>query len=461
MRISLALAWLGLLAAAVGCRKTTTVADDQPPVEEVARTTSRAGALGLIPDGVNFLASADMKSLMESELFSREVDLLRSLDIGPLEPLARCGVDFGGLTYVLLAGDTNTESNFVAIVSSPDLGAHTLECLADKGPGSVRVERGRSVATDPETQAKVYAISPGVLAMAAPGLQEALEARLDGQGQTAIAGSMREAVEFTDLDADIAFALASDEDLARDTPGFLALAAEATVADGLAVEFVSIFESPELAERLAAAVDLSIWKTVADDIGVSATVVDSVRIDVRGSVATLRVHATEDEVRSITDVVGKALREDLPRRDSDQDPRAGTSQRQEELDAQFLKRRAARYRSMWSDGDRQREYHERCLSKFVPELDAGIRETYCLCVARDMSAHGSDAAEAVEDCGIALYPIILRSAGVKECEALHGERACSCWVEARETSAALYLRASHACLDQSTTVNSPAWFGPE
>lgn len=435
--VALLLLWASVSLTS-GCR--TQVA----ATEADAQKLSRADAARLLPASVNFYATANLQAVVQSQPLRRQLALVESME--PFGPWLGCGVELEHLEYLILGGQTDAERSYVAILSSPQLGAPTLDCFAGTSEvaGTVEEEGGRRVLLDETSGFKAYVVAPGVLAFASPQLQSDFETRLSGGGEPATMGALGVAVDRIDADTDLALALVSDRDLARDAPGLASIALDARIGEGFAARLVSAFEDPAVADRVAKAVDLEVWRDSLEDAGIPSSIVDSVEVEVDGKVASLELRMSPEEFQGTIDVLARVAREELDMSQAAQVEPTPGGRPLDDVDAEFLKELSAAYRAEWADGDLRADLTKRCLGKFVPELDERIREAYCLCVADGLE----DVGDAAEDCTMTLFPIIYRVSGLEECEMIHGARACQCWADARETSASRYLRASEACLDQ-------------
>ncbi len=436
--VALLLLWAAA-SSTFGCRK-----EDAATEPDGAQKLSRADAALLLPAGVNFYATANVQALVESQPLRRQLALVESME--PFGPWLGCGLELEHLEYLILGGQTDAERSYVAILSSPQLGAPTLDCFARTSEvgGEVEEEGGLRVLQDETSGFKAYVVADGVLAFASPQLQSDFETRLRGGGEPATTGALGAAVDRIDADADLAFALVSDRDLARDAPGLVSIALDARVGDGFAGRLVSEVEDPAMADRLAKAVDLEVWRDTLEDAAIPSSIVDSVEVAVEGKVASLELRMSPEEFRGTIDVLARVAREELEMAQATDVEPTPAGRPLGDADAEFLKQLSAAYRADWADSDLRADLTKRCLGKFVPELDERIREAYCLCVADGLE----DVGDAAQDCSMTLFPIIYRVSGVEECEVIHGARACKCWTDTRQTSASRYLRASEACLEE-------------
>lgn len=427
---------VGLGWAGAGCQKTAETGESA--AASPVASMSRADALALVPDPANLLAAVDVTALVRSGTLGGHLDQLSAAK--PLEPLTACGFAPSRVRYVVFGGGTTADAGFVAVLSSPDVTDTMLECVAKQDPAAdLRTEHGRTVLAH-ET-GKLYAVAPGVLAFAAPAYQSALEARLEGRGVAAAEGTLQAALAGANLDADVILAMRPDAAFAQETPGLRSIAAEADLSSGLAVTLVSRFDDAALAQRVAQAVDPEGWRVAARNLGVSSGFVDTLKVDVEDTTATGRVQLTADELQQLSAVVAKALREELDLDTSA--PTQGLDESDEDFLLDYTLERQVDAMSKGWDTDT----YDRCMAKFVPELDSRIRQAYCRCVEHDMLVESSSASIATEDCGLMLQPIVLRSGGMDMCKSIHGADTCACLQGTRKTSRAAYELASARCLE--------------
>lgn len=265
--------------------------------------------LPLIPDGAEVIVGIDAARVVRSEVGEFVVSLFEGELRDTVEDAEACGVGPQSWRFAVISQKTGGSQQSAGVFSATGLGREpTLRCLAERvqtlpgqNPPTVARENGRLVSRG--ANEVVFAISDDTVAVATLDWSEALGARLDGQGSSAIDGGLREPMSLVDTSQ--AVFIAATGPGGQGPMGFAFLTGGLSFVDGLSFSAFLHFAEANEAEQNAQAIRTQFDQVrgMASGLGLPQAVVDRVQIDSQGRAVHVRGRFTAQEFEQTLGVI--------------------------------------------------------------------------------------------------------------------------------------------------------------
>ncbi len=279
---------------------------------QAAAGATVADAMKYVPDGANVLVGVDAAAVAASPLMKDNADMLKQGDVGEMMDAAEaCKVGMTTWKYMLVGGNTDKDKEMVAIVSATGAGKKdTLDCIGKKVKEKNAEEKfelgeedGRVVVTGGDEGQKIYALSDDVIALVGADSQEAFKGLLKGEGKTAVDGSLKDVLASVDQSKHIYFGMVATADMQEGpAAGLKHLTGTLDLSNGLAMTAAGDFGDEAKATELAGMAngEFAKVKGMAGMFGIPQGVVDSVKIEAKGSAVTASASATQEDLTKIS-----------------------------------------------------------------------------------------------------------------------------------------------------------------
>lgn len=288
--------------------------------EKVAAAgASVSDAMKYIPDGANLLVGLDAASVAGSAMMKDNQDLLKQGDAGEMiEAADACKVGMSTWKYAVIGGNTDKDKEVVVVVSATGVGKKdTLECIGkkvkEKDPEDkfeIGEEDGRVVVSGGDDGQKLYAISDDVIALVGVDSQPAFTGLLGGKGKTAVDGSLKEVLGSVDQSKHIYFGMVATADMQEGpTAGLKHVTGTVDLSAGMAIAASGVFADAAKATELAGMANKQFgeMKGMAGMFGIPAGVVESVKIEAKGTAVAVSAKASADDMKKIGETMKKQL----------------------------------------------------------------------------------------------------------------------------------------------------------
>jgi len=287
--------------------------------EKAASGASVADAMKYIPDGANLVIGLDAAKVAGSTLMKDNADMLKQGEAGEMMDAAEaCKVGMSTWKYAVIGGNTDKDKEVVMVVSASGLGKKdTLECIGkkakEKNPEEkfeVGEEDGRVVVTGGEDGQKIYAVSDDVIALAGKDSAEAVKGLIGGSGKSAVDGSLKEVLAAVDQSKHIYFGMTATADMQKGpTEGLKHITGTVDLSEGLALAAAADFGDAEKAKAITAEATKQFgeMKGMAGMLGIPQPVVDSVKIEAKGTAVAATAKASNDDLKKIAESAKKQM----------------------------------------------------------------------------------------------------------------------------------------------------------
>lgn len=286
-----------------------------------AAGATAADAMKYLPDGLNLVMGMDASKVAASDLMKDNADMLKEGEAGEMMEAAEgCKVGMSTWKYAVIGGNASPgkDKEIVMIVSATGLGKKdTLECIGkkvkEKSPDDkfeVGEEDGRVVVTGGDEGQVMYAISDDVVAMVGADSKEAVKGLLGGSGKSAVDGSLKDVLGAVDQSKHVYFGMVATADMQQGpTAGLKHVTGTLDLSDGLAVAATGDFGDEAKATELAkmANQQFTQMKGMAGALGIPQPVVDSVKIEAKGSSVMASAKASKDDLKKLSETAKKQM----------------------------------------------------------------------------------------------------------------------------------------------------------
>lgn len=269
-----------------------------------------ADAASLIPDGAEMIGGVNIKALTRSSLYKDNEDTLEDNAEAKkaLEALEKCDVDPLKLD-ALVFGASTKDDGFALVIVGKGVGVEdNIKCVAEAEGESVEFEDKnghRAFKLDGGEDGWGYIVDKKTVALASESWADDVEELIDGKGDAAIKGSLKDIYKNTDHKKHIWFGghvpenagsrLGIDAD-AKDIAGWV------DFSGGLALEVTASFDSKDDAKKMAEETQSKFdeVKGMAGIVGVPQSVVESVKIKAKGDEMVVKAKASKKELEEIS-----------------------------------------------------------------------------------------------------------------------------------------------------------------
>lgn len=291
--------------------------------DAVANAAAGGGGAGeltkLVPDGANLLVVFDAKSVFSSPLMKDNMGMLEKSEAGEMFTAAN-GCKVGPETWqkAVLGGDTDGSNSIVVVGKATGLGKkETLECISKKvnekeGSEKWKVEEadGKVVVTIDGGDVKGFSGGDDIFVIAGKDYTESVQALIGGNGKSAVDGSLKDAVAAADPGKHVYFAgVAKGQMAAGPTAGLKHFHGSIDFSSGLAINASLDFGDEGKAKTTADMFSKQFegLKGMATGMGVPKTILDSVKIEAKGTAVAATMNASTEDLKKVSELAQKQL----------------------------------------------------------------------------------------------------------------------------------------------------------
>lgn len=270
-----------------------------------------ADAAALIPDGAEMIGGVNIKGLMRSSLYEDNQDTLEDNAEAKkaLEALEKCDIDPMKLDALVFGASTKADGFALVIVGKGVGSEENIECVAEAEGESIEFEDKdglRAFKLDGGEEGWGYIVDKKTVALASESWSDEMAELIDGKGDSAIKGSLKDIYKNTNHKKHIWFGGHVPDGMgdrfgvdaeAKDIAGWV------DFSKGLALEVTATFDDKDGAEAMAeeAQSKFDEVKGMAGIVGVPQSVVESVEIKAKGDEVVIKGKASKKELEEITD----------------------------------------------------------------------------------------------------------------------------------------------------------------
>lgn len=275
--------------------------------------------LKYIPDGANMIVVFDAKAVFGSTLFTENKAMIEQGDAGKMFAAADgCKVGPSTWNKVVLGGDTEGNDKIVMGGQATGLGKkETLECIAkvvNEREGSekwkVSEADGRVVVDIEGGKATGWSGGDDVFIIAGKDYAETVKSLVAGEGKSAADGSLKDALATADTSKHVYFAGVAKGAMAEGpTAGLKHFSGNVDFSKGLAIAASMDFGDEAKATSTATMFSTQFQglKGMAGGMGIPQPIVDSVKIEAKGSAVTASVSASAADLAKIAELAAKQM----------------------------------------------------------------------------------------------------------------------------------------------------------
>ncbi len=276
------------------------------------KSAGATDAMKYVPDGANLVIGLDAAKVAASPVFKDNEALLKEGDAGEMMAAAEaCKVGMATWKYAVIAGNTEKDDGMVMVASAAGLGKkETLDCIAKKAKekdpeadATVTEEDGMVVVKTKDDKSTGYGVSDDVFVMAGKDYNEAVKALIGGSGKTAQDGSLKDVLAAADRSSHIYFAMVATADMQKGpTEGLKHITGGIDLSAGLALNAAADFGDAEKAKAVAGEANKQFgeMKGMAGMLGIPKPVVDSVKIEAKGTAVAASAKATAEDLKAMS-----------------------------------------------------------------------------------------------------------------------------------------------------------------
>jgi len=272
-----------------------------------------ADAAKLIPDAATVVAGIDVAGLVKSGVYISNKDQIEKDGKAVLDAGNACNLGVDKFKTVTIGFDPAT-GGFAAVITAEGVGKlENLDCVNAKieaqdgsKPWTVEEKDGKKVLAM-QDGAVGYIVNEGSLVVASKDWTGKVKELIDGKGNSVFDGPLKDVIARADTGKTIWIAGSIPAERLKGTPGEGAKDAAGSIdlGSGIDISGSIAFASPDDATKKKDELikQLETMKPLADTLGVPKPVIDSVEIGASGSAVTVRVRATEDDLKQLSELL--------------------------------------------------------------------------------------------------------------------------------------------------------------
>jgi hypothetical protein len=289
-------------------------------VKDAAGAAGAGGDLvKYIPESANMLVVLDAKAVFGSSVFKDNKAMIEKGEGAEMFAAANdCKVGPETWTKAVIGGDTSGDDKIVVGGQATGLGTKaTIECIAKKvnekqGADKWKVSEadGRVVVDIDGGDATGFSGGDDVFIIAGKDYAEAVKANLGGGGKSVLDGPLKDAIAGADSSKHVYFAGLATSDMAQGpTDGLKHFSGYVDFSAGLAIAASLDFGDEAKAKTTADVFSKQFegLKGMAGGMGVPQPIVDSVKIEAKGSAVSASMSASADDLKKLSDLAAKQM----------------------------------------------------------------------------------------------------------------------------------------------------------